>query len=311
MDPSGLPNYKHLVHAASVGHLALDVLQHNDHGKVIGSTSRGFFILAPDQRVLFVSYESVPGPFSINIIENLLNPSRIVQGMRATLKTDRLVLTGVNIHIHLDTARLWYAPEPPEQTQTWEDIDRRLRELSAMIIEKKRGIGLVSLLPFILDLPARPTVPLSLQPAIAMVLLQTGNLFKQSPAQATAALEVLFGLGSGLTPSGDDFIAGMLLALNRMPERQALQDFLEELNERLTALAFAKTTALSASIIQAACAGSADERLLTAIDGLLSGRTGLDTIFASLESFGNSSGMDAFCGMVFALEASHRGEAHP
>jgi len=107
--------------------------------------------------------------------------------------------------------------------------------------------------------------------------------------------EGLIGLGPGLTPSGDDYLGGMLVAL-RLSGRGAQADALWRwLEPRLAA----RTSAISAAHLAAAAAGEAHEALHVA----LTGKWNLD----ALAAVGHCSGWDALAGAVAALRNERRG----
>jgi hypothetical protein len=104
----------------------------------------------------------------------------------------------------------------------------------------------------------------------------------------------LLGYGRGLTPSGDDLIAGLLLAINRWPHLLPDDRRRSTLNDRLVKHAYTHTTALSANIIAAAGRAEADERLIGALDALFTSRLQPAEAARLLLSYGSSSGIDAF-----------------
>ena len=121
----------------------------------------------------------------------------------------------------------------------------------------------------------------------------------------TRAAESFLGRGRGLTPAGDDLILGLALAASRWPAlfwpSPGGAALAGGLGPRLPALAYRKTTLLSAGLIECACDGQADERLIAALDGLLTGSPGLEQCAKNLLSWGSSSGSDALAGITMAL----------
>ena len=107
----------------------------------------------------------------------------------------------------------------------------------------------------------------------------------------------MLGRGSGLTPSGDDCVLGLLLMLNRWQ----LDSDWHNLNQAVINTAYHKTTTISANLIECATAGQADERLLNVVDGIAVSSTSIDDCVECVLSWGNSSGIDALVGMVMAL----------
>ena len=120
----------------------------------------------------------------------------------------------------------------------------------------------------------------------------------------SAALEHIkgpLGHGSGLTPSGDDFIMGMLLTLNRCKEILEFDENMLAFKQQIIETAYEKTTTLSANLIECAAQGLADERLVTTLDYLLTGIGEPKQILDDLLSWGNSSGIAALLGMLVAI----------
>jgi hypothetical protein len=58
---------------------------------------------------------------------------------------------------------------------------------------------------------------------------------------------------------------------------------------------------LSANLIECAASGKADERLIDALDGIMTGSPGPEECATLLLSWGNSSGGDSLAGMALAL----------
>lgn len=118
--------------------------------------------------------------------------------------------------------------------------------------------------------------------------------------QIVEHLKGFLGLGSGLTPSGDDLVSGILLTCNRYEDRLSLPFDLNSINREIILLAYQKTSLLSANLIEAAALGMADERLILALDGMLSGTLDPASCANLFLSWGNSSGGDALLGMALA-----------
>ena len=126
--------------------------------------------------------------------------------------------------------------------------------------------------------------------------------------------EVLIGLGPGLTPSGDDFIGGAMVALRALGWG-ALAD---RLAEWALPLAEKRTGRISRAHLACAAEGEGAEALHEAIramgsseefsDGKLSG------CVDALDAIGHTSGWDALAGaaaaaVAFALDESKMGAA--
>ena len=101
----------------------------------------------------------------------------------------------------------------------------------------------------------------------------------------------LIGLGIGLTPSGDDFLCGVLAGSSLLQAR-SLQLY-ALLRERI-ALHLCDTNDISAAFLRCALADQVSlpvQKLLTASDA--------DEIASAFRQIGHSSGMDTLCGIYY------------
>ncbi len=225
------------------------------------------------------------------------------------MEADEISLPTLNTHITLSEETLWLPPAPPANILPNEDLWASIKRLSESALYVHRGVGLVPMLAFIMDDPHPPTIPAMLQSTIANILILK-NLFTQPVEVSMSALTALMGTGRGLTPSGDDFIVGLMLLLSRMPGLNSLHDTIEALHRQVVEIAFEKTTALSANLIACACEGSADERLIRAVDGFLTGSLNEAGILHTLQEYGSSSGVDALTGIASGMRALQAVRAH-
>ena len=104
----------------------------------------------------------------------------------------------------------------------------------------------------------------------------------------------LIGLGPGLTPSGDDYLGGVLLALRwlgRGAQAESLWRWLEPRLER--------TGAISAAHLAAAAGGEAHEALHEVLENLSAWQApDLHPSLSRLDTVGHTSGWDALAGIV-------------
>ncbi|MCY4460030.1 MAG: DUF2877 domain-containing protein [Albidovulum sp.] len=113
----------------------------------------------------------------------------------------------------------------------------------------------------------------------------------------------LIGLGPGLTPSGDDFLSGYLVALHAIGQRDGACRLWAAIED----CARASTNLISLAMLESAAAGLGNASLHAAVNAIISGECAADAI-DRLSRFGNSSGWDALAGVVAVLEsaAKHR-----
>ena len=283
--------------AVWIGHRMFSELQVPFEAKIFGATSRGIFLRGPTDQILFISYEPHPGPLTINLavtprtgrLDGSPNQSAWVSPTSIRLQS--------GAQIRLNGATTWQPGPIPTLRAGRAARTNCLREVASLAGERMGPDSLTILLTHILSLPG-PPLPGWQQP-FARAWAALADPARPSLLFALPQLEEVLGLGRGLTPSGDDFICGFLLGLNRLaPSEQPPET--REISSRLALAARTRTTTLSAALIEAAAAGSADQRLVTAWDGLLSGSLQPAQIFQYLAAYGSSSGIDALAGFAAA-----------
>ena len=105
--------------------------------------------------------------------------------------------------------------------------------------------------------------------------------------------QILIGLGPGLTPSGDDYLGGVLIALHalgRRPQAEALWRWLEPRLKR--------TSAISAAHLAAAAAGEGHEALHACLQALCSRSADWPHTLDRVAAVGHVSGWDALAGIA-------------
>lgn len=113
----------------------------------------------------------------------------------------------------------------------------------------------------------------------------------------------LLGLGPGLTPSGDDALCGVLLALSAFGSQPAAWA-LQRLASAIGRGSAEATTALSGQFLAAASEGQGSAVLHDFVGVLVGGETArIPAALEKLSGVGHSSGLDAAAGVVLALRA--------
>ncbi len=131
--------------------------------------------------------------------------------------------------------------------------------------------------------------------APASVAQLAGALDGQDPAALDKAVAVLAGWGPGLTPSGDDFLAGLMLALWAREGEAA-----RPLCAGIAAAAAPRTTRLSRAFLRAAAEGLADERWHALLHALAAGpEAAIERAAQAVLAFGASSGLDMLTGFLW------------
>ena len=108
------------------------------------------------------------------------------------------------------------------------------------------------------------------------------------------AIDQLAGLGSGLTPAGDDYIVGVMAALWLIGRKEMLSE--------MARIAVVKTTALSAAFLRAAAQGEFMEPWHALVQTLCAGEIeAFSQAIKWVAQFGASSGLDALAGFATTL----------
>lgn len=109
------------------------------------------------------------------------------------------------------------------------------------------------------------------------------------------------GLGEGLTPSGDDFIVGLLWAVTT--DKRLNAELLPSLRRALKSL-LEKTNFISGQMLRYAAEARFSEPLVRLARA--DGRTDLCAVFEDVAAFGHTSGLDTLCGLLSGLKTSAR-----
>ncbi|MEV1178852.1 DUF2877 domain-containing protein [Nonomuraea sp. NPDC049784] len=122
---------------------------------------------------------------------------------------------------------------------------------------------------------------------------------------AVTAAEQLMGLGPGLTPSGDDVLAGLLVTLRHLgaaagAERAVwLADWLAA---TVTFDARTRTTPISATLLHCAARGEASPEVTAVLRGIAGGQS-LEPALRHLHRLGHTSGADLAQGIAIGATA--------
>ena len=263
---------------SSIGRIALSILAQTQEARVWGTTSRGLFLHLPPGWIVFLSAEPFRGPLTLNLCGRErpfeFPPARraVSPGMQAKLNSESLLFEELAVIIRLDAEAKWSPPPLPDAPA--EQFERRFQRLEQLSV-------------------------------ISHQLPSTSFPLSATSYQLSATIYHLInnlGLGEGLTPAGDDVALGFLLAANRWRELLCPNLDLQPTNRAIQQAANAKTSTLSANLIDCAIQGQADERLILALDGIITGQPTLEECLSYLTGWGSSSGAWALQGMALAIK---------
>jgi Protein of unknown function (DUF2877). len=127
-------------------------------------------------------------------------------------------------------------------------------------------------------------------PVLAHTLAEGG-----SRAELKKLVRYLVGRGQGLTPSGDDFLVGLMAVMTNWTDLYTLVELL--------GLSTEATTTVSRCYFRQALRGHFDHDLTIMVKAMNKNwRKALRIIFARIRAHGHSSGLDLLAGVLFALQ---------
>ena len=291
--------------ALAAGETAFLELSRRQSGQVFGVTSRGIFIRLEAGGLIFFSFEKFRGPLTVNLAKPFTPFQALQNGESVTTGENRLNIIAAHIEVLAAPEVVWHIP-PADPCQVAPVPQRvaRCASLAARLVAEKDNAGFSPILYDLLSLAggvSESQIEPALQPLFTLAHQLPNRLQEKDLSSVLEILAAFLGSGRGLTPSGDDFVMGLLLMLNRWPPSGWNSSLLAALNARLVAAARQRTTSLSAALLACAARGEADERLIAALDFICTGQGDEAGQVAGLAGWGASSGLDALAGMAAGL----------
>jgi hypothetical protein len=204
--------------------------------------------------------------------------------LNALVAQFREPLIGDTASVALDHAQSWQPPPPRAEARPNLEVLRACLDGHV----PQEGLGCVIL-------GVHNALSVHAQPALeAIDRWLAGNALGSEAAQ-------LIGLGPGLTPSGDDYLGGVLMALRWLGRSSQADSLWRWLEPRLAG----RTSAISAAHLAAAAAGQVHEALHEVLENLSAWQVpDLLPSLAKLDRVGHSSGWDALAGIVAVARTS-------
>ena len=270
--------------ARSIGSPIASLFSAARSGQVIATFERSCYLDLNGHIVALVAPELLNGPLNV-VLAHL--PSKAMSGVSTTHRV-RLSPGSVEIEdvlmVDLSRAEVWNAQLPPLIR-----VDRNALQARLDVIKTVLD-----------DAPAESLAHAASRPARASEGMDALYSALRHPDAATLAhaADRLVGFGLGLTPSGDDVLAGMLIALHlvRPAPAIAVSDIVKE-------AARGRTTRISIAYLEAASQGNAGEAWHTLARTLEGTHDGMRTAARRIMAFGETSGADMLTGFVLAAEA--------
>ena len=290
--------------ARSIGPIAGQALRRRSDATVIASFDQSFYLKAGGDVVCVAGEGLHDGP--LNILTRLptscpaWSALPIAVGQRWGLGDDALSCIGdPELEIFFGDARPWRPKPPPRAPLPPGQIMLALERLKTMAASLHRSDGLLGL---VLDQESPPgsAAARAARRPLQDLSRHAATWLEDGDPQALASLDALIGLGPGLTPSGDDLIAGLMIACRSIGRGEKAADLWQRLEKR----AKERTTPISFAHLSAAGQGMGAAPFHDLIDALIENRG--DDIAEALDAasrIGHSSGLDAVGGLLLLFDA--------
>lgn len=289
--------------AASIGPIAGEILAQGGEVEVLALFERSLYLLARNGLVCVGTEAIGRGPINVVVKagEKPIAWEQLGAGREAKGRvSDSVLAIGEGLAISLRDAAVWSPPPWPVI-----DVERAtagLARLAGFARSEGPADGLSALVLTPDTAAARNRFARAAAPQVATLgkSLPTALANGRWDVDALGAATLLLGLGPGLTPSGDDLLGGVMLALTALG-RQELRDALwDGLAGELGDL----TSEVSAMHLSAAADGLAGEAVHAAAIAVLAGGQNPAERFGPLACLGHTSGWDALAGFALVLRAS-------
>ena len=276
-------------------------------GEVLAVHPRSCYLLDEDGAIYAVVQEGLgKGPLNL-VIASSPSPQPFQHlAVGDTVKTagDVLLLSD-SLDVGLAKAELW-DPKPyvalGGDAEAMQHSLAALQQAAAKFAPEK---SLVALLPYLAEdeLPAVLQKVTHFPRSHALMGGLADSLADRNRRGLKVVTSSLAGLGPGLTPAGDDFLAGVLLALAE--QRQADAE-LGKIADLLLETAASRTHEISAAYLKAAHAGEAHERWHPLLGALAAGDSAaIGEAVRGVAHVGETSGADMLAGFLTAMQAVH------
>jgi hypothetical protein len=211
----------------------------------------------------------------------------------------------------MGTLFVWHEPHQDELVEPDFLYSRVHTYFTALDYSQAKGFG--RLIPFILallqDAPSDPlpeptdSILLYARPTVMNIAL---TCLEREPSCISQNANTLIGLGTGLTPSGDDFLGGMFFALKTLQSyypNMVSREYLPDLEPYRS-----RTHLISFTLLNDLARGHAVAPLHHILNGLISGKPA-ESIYpfvSQLTQIGHSTGWDLLAGLLTGLLTTYR-----
>lgn len=291
------------------GEAARDLLKSGLHGRILARFSNAVYLQSNCGELIWLVTGNVP----MHRRGMQIHPAlpKIAADSPFIVSGQHLLL-GSGISLDLSTVSVWLAPRPhPGKCLLFEDLPDRLWDIADIFVDFPSPKGFGRMLPEITSNARSNLLPDAVadyglvlkraRPALNEIVMAS---IAQDFPRILLTAEKLIGLGEGLTPSGDDFIGGLLFTSLTIQETyRQYQGFAAPDVALFLESSIPRTNLISATMLKELAAGHAPGTLLRLIKAILTDNQLESTHHLGLElvQLGNSTGWDLLTGVWMGM----------
>lgn len=269
-----------------------------------------------DELIKIISDEGFQSPTSI-LVEPKgegFKSSGLANNTEVVFDSGTLLFGGGAMSISIESSGVYDPPVVPEPAHlsSLEEINLNLRVLKDTIYTAPSREGLVPLLENVdklgpMQLYTKEQEPSMAEKARPHIDKLMWGIFGGDMNEVRQGATEILGLGPGLTPSCDDFLAGLLMSINTagvsiFGEEPETLAFFKKASGTVSDLAREKTTIYSQSLLNEAASGNGPRSALDLIISVVTrGPDGITEPAKRLLAVGETSGADIAVGIYYGI----------
>jgi hypothetical protein len=277
-------------------------------GEILAVHPQSCYLVDEDGAIYAVVEEPLGnGPLNLVVASDTRRSFQPLSAGETARSTGEILMLSDSLDIGLAKAQLWDPKPYPALRSDADGLRRALPTLFETTATRSPETSLARLLPYLQaeDLPDPLQRVRHFPRSHALMSGLAESLARRNLRGLKVVTSSMAGLGPGLTPAGDDFLAGVLLALALTQE---LRDDpqLAGIAGMLLETAGPRTGEISAAYLKVAHAGEASERWHRLLGAIAEGQPqALEDTAQVVMQTGETSGADMLAGFLTAMQAIH------
>ena len=301
----------------SIGYRVTDFFKRKVTGEIYSVHKHSFYCLIENRNLIVVydcRYGALPFGISVNTCSSFFNEYGLERGMCINLGQFDLLIPEANLCLCLNDANVWRSHQSIPRVISLTKLSSNINFAVQYGIDKgsKKGLGGLITIWDDLFFSGRKDLPnelnafcqLSFNPLSKLIFgieMKDFDLIGKS-------LTKLIGLGTGLTPSMDDVLIGLISALYLLKNNSPYSlRYISTLGKKIYSLSRGKTTIVSETFLKYACIGERYEIIDNVIVALLIfSKQKLRFEIDKIISVGGTSGTELLFGILIGFRLAFK-----